>query len=1006
MLKLCKFTKTITHPPYILLFLFSLGMSLLSSSFAFSYGDDIKGAMILNENLPDANIRNQIIYFVIPDRFNNGDPTNDYGGKDPSEGVLVHGYDPSNRAMYHGGDLEGLEKKLNYIDLLGATAIWTTPVMGNKTIQFEGEAGYISGAHGFWVIDFMNVDSHFGTNDDFSGYVEQAQRKGLKVILDILANHTADVIGYAECGAPPASCPYIPLSSVPYFDSDGNAFDPNEFEYAFRDDAIFPDLSVQSFPYTPVIPDMEKNIKNPTWLNDPVYYHNRGIFGQRESIYYGDLFRLDDLFTEHPRVVRGLIDIYSHWINTYGIDGYRLDAARHVQPSFWQQWRPAIETEFRRNGKNDFMMFGEIFDARQAELSRFTGEATLPQVLDFGFQSAAEAVFSSRAPTSVLQELFAADDYYIDPDSNAYFLPTFLGNHDMGRIGAFIRRDNPNASEDELLARSRLAHAFLFLARGIPVVYYGDEQGFTGLVNGSTNFEAARQDMFASQTPEYMNPEYNQQIGSDTTPAVNNFDRQHPLYRAIGEFAFLRQHIEELRQGAQIHRYASDDSGGGVYAFSRFTTENRSEVLAVINTSTEPRTVSIDTWHNNTRFFQQFPKNMQNNGLEKQYLNSDVASEYDKHANEGQSEIHDSHPQRISTSDANGVVSVEIPALDFVLLQAHNRLPERATAPQITISEPENNIGYGVFWVRAELSEDTFGEVSFYARVQGSEEFEYIGTDDNAPYRINYDGAQHPLGTEVEFRTVVRDYSGNRNSSPVKRIVIENRLRDVTVIYENGNNRQEVLLAMSNGVIDFPQAVSPDGYTFTWPENSEEVSLLFGTEISGLFSYDLPITLRLNADVIPNAMLVPDGLEAVLYVNNDYEVSDTNNFGEDDLPESFPFDPAAPNPLAFPVYIRGTMNGWGLDDELVYQGSYNFSDDVTFSDSGQYLFKFADASWSLFNYGAGFNPDTGLNGGGSFNDISITIPEGEAGIYDVTMFAYPNLNGGTVPYVFYRLEQE
>ena len=116
-------------------------------------------------------------------------------------------------------------------------------------------------------------------------------------------------------------------------------------------------------------------------------------------------------------------------------------------------------------------------------------------VIDFPFQAAAQGFAAGSQPTDRLRDFFVDDDWYTDRDSNAYQLPTFLGNHDMGRIGKFIRDANPGATDSEVLARDKLAHELMYLSRGNPVIYYGDEQGFVG--DGGD--QDARQDMFPSQ---------------------------------------------------------------------------------------------------------------------------------------------------------------------------------------------------------------------------------------------------------------------------------------------------------------------------------------------------------------------------------------------------------------------------------------------------------------------------------------------------------------------------
>ncbi|RZM35881.1 MAG: alpha-amylase, partial [Sphingomonas sp.] len=138
----------------------------------------------------------EVIYFVLPDRFDNGDPANDRGGRTGDR--LQTGYDPTSKGFYHGGDLKGLTNRLDYIQALGATAIWLAPIFKNKAVQ--GAAGHESaGYHGYWITDFTTVDPHFGTEAEFKTLVDAAHARGMKVYLDIIANHTADVIQYREC---------------------------------------------------------------------------------------------------------------------------------------------------------------------------------------------------------------------------------------------------------------------------------------------------------------------------------------------------------------------------------------------------------------------------------------------------------------------------------------------------------------------------------------------------------------------------------------------------------------------------------------------------------------------------------------------------------------------------------------------------------------------------------------------------------------------------------------
>ena len=141
-------------------------------------------------------------YFVLPDRFANGDTGNDKG--DLTGDRLATGYDPTDKGFYHGGDLAGVIDELDYIQGLGTTAIWLAPVFKNRPVQGSG-SDVSAGYHGYWITDFTQVDPHFGTNADLKRLVRLAHQRGMKIYLDIIVNHTADVIQYAENTIRPTS---------------------------------------------------------------------------------------------------------------------------------------------------------------------------------------------------------------------------------------------------------------------------------------------------------------------------------------------------------------------------------------------------------------------------------------------------------------------------------------------------------------------------------------------------------------------------------------------------------------------------------------------------------------------------------------------------------------------------------------------------------------------------------------------------------------------------------
>ena len=132
-------------------------------------------------------MRDDIFYFVLPDRFDNGDPGNDQGSA--TQALSRGGFDPRHKGYYHGGDLAGVERRLDYLQQLGVTAIWLTPLLRNRALQGDS-AGY----HGYWILDFSEIDPHLGTNEDLRQLIDAAHRRDMKVFFDIITNHTADVI--------------------------------------------------------------------------------------------------------------------------------------------------------------------------------------------------------------------------------------------------------------------------------------------------------------------------------------------------------------------------------------------------------------------------------------------------------------------------------------------------------------------------------------------------------------------------------------------------------------------------------------------------------------------------------------------------------------------------------------------------------------------------------------------------------------------------------------------
>lgn len=683
---------------------------------------DLPGTTRADRALAKDSLRSSLtrerFYFVMADRFANGSTANDRGGL--TGGPLTTGFDPTNKGFYHGGDLKGLTQKLDYIKGMGTTAIWLTPSFKNKPVQ--GAPGQESaGYHGYWITDFTSIDPHLGTNAEMKALIDAAHRKGMKVFFDIITNHTADVIDYRE-----GQYTYRTKRNDPYKDASGTVFDDRTYV-----NQTFPAMDpATSFPYTPFLHAGDENAKTPAWLNDVTMYHNRGdsTFAG-ESSTYGDFAGLDDLFTERPEVVKGMGDIYKTWVD-FGIDGFRIDTVKHVNLEFWQKFIPDILGEAKRIRNDDFFAFGEVYDGNPAVMSQYTTAGKLQATLDFGFQQQG-VDFAKGNPAKVLADFFAKDDYYTDADSNAYQLPTFLGNHDMGRASMFLK--GASASDAELLQRVLFANSLMYTVRGNPVTYYGDEQGFVS----TGGDQLAREDMFASKVGVYNT----EQVLGGPSGSRDRYDTRHPIYQRLAALAKLRAENPVLADGAQVARYADDQAG--IVAFSRIGAAGRGddhrssrghddghhgsdalrEYVVVANNATTAKTATFDTSTSRSR------------------LEPLTGS------------------RTTLRTGADGTVTVTVPPLTVAVWKASSTVDTRVAAPTVKVDLDGAGVS-GRAEIGATVSSDTFSQVTFYARPVGTKTWRLLGTDDNAPFRVFDDVSGIPVGTPLEYRAVVRDAGG------------------------------------------------------------------------------------------------------------------------------------------------------------------------------------------------------------------------------------------------------
>ena len=653
----------------------------------------------------------QRIYFVMPDRYANGDQSNDRGGLSGLRSVT--GYDPADSGWYHGGDLNGLTGScadtragLARLRDLGFTAIWVTPVVAQQYVQADSAA-----YHGYWGLDFTRVDPHLGTNADFAAFVDCAHGLQMKVFLDVVVNHTADVI------IPAGGSTYRSAEEMPYRDCKGKPYSAQRYAGSKQ----FPCVSSRYQPRQPLVLPQNRNLKKPSWLNQVTRYHNRGsiTFDSCSPACFeqGDFFGLDDIFTEQPFVVNGLADVFGGWIRQFRVDGFRVDTAKHVDRAFFRVWAPRIRAAARAADVRDFEIFGEVFLTDTVELSSFVRDRAIPNVIDFPLQDTLVRYAGGSAGSRGIASRLADDDYFRGPSGLAPTPATFLGNHDIGRAAAKIR-EQTQAEGAELLARVQLGHSLLYLLRGAPTVYYGDEVGMMG--RGGD--KAARQDMFPTKVAEWQTEE---RVGSPAIGTGSAFDVVgHSVSEHLRVLGALRDAHPALSTGASIVRLAKE----GVLAVSRIDREARREYLAVFNAGEEPARVTVETATPDAGW---------------EALLGNVTR----------------------PSNRDGRMTLTVPPLSALLLRAGADLPKRGAAKATLRVKPDEISSL----LRVSATASTLDplSVTFAVRRAGGKAWTRLGVDDSAPYALYLDPRRYRKGERISLVAVARASDGSISTSPV-----------------------------------------------------------------------------------------------------------------------------------------------------------------------------------------------------------------------------------------------
>lgn len=482
-------------------------------------------------HVPSPDWSEQIVYFVMLDRFDNGDPRNDDQGAGE--------YDPTRPSHYSGGDIQGVIDRLDYIQGLGATAVWITPPVKN---QWWDPLAAFSGYHGYWARDLSGVDEHYGDLATYQALSDALHRRGMVLIQDIVPNHMGNFFTYDATWDPndPTRGYIANTGSLPTTAPTMAPFDQNDPRRAA-------DLAAKIYHWTPPIAD----------FNDPE---------QETSWQVSDL---DDLDTGNPVVRAALKKAYSDWIVNVGVDGFRVDTVKYVEHEFWRDFmhgtdplEPGIHAVAATTGRDDFFAFGEVYetspafaDTGEKKLSSFLGTATEPEldaVLSFPlFQELREVIGGGRATSALRYRLDRMVDASLFPDWAR--TPNFIDNHDVQR---FLAAASQDAFEQALV--------LLFTLPGIPIIYQGTEQGFT----------ETRASMFA---------------GGFGSGGRDHFDTASNGYVFVKELAAMRKARPVLRRGT-LTVLTDSPNGPGLFAFER--TLGDDEVVVLLNTAEEKVLVS------------------------------------------------------------------------------------------------------------------------------------------------------------------------------------------------------------------------------------------------------------------------------------------------------------------------------------------------------------------------------------------------------------------------------
>lgn len=380
----------------------TLGIKTLPITVTDQYGNkfsttvDVEITDRVKENKKDFDWDEAVVYFMMTDRFFDGNESNN-----TASGADTYGDNPG---LYHGGDFAGVTAKLDYLQNLGVNTIWITPIVENikgVAVTDEGskDVPYNAAYHGYWASDFTKLNPTLGTTEEFETMISEAHSRGMRIMVDIVVNHA----GYGT-------------------------------ESTFAD--MLRDKSVS-----------EGDIKS--WQSG-----------------------LPDFATENADVRAKLVEWQTSWMKDYGVDYFRVDTVKHVDSTTWAALKNST-TEVNPS----FKMIGEYYGAGYAANGNTLGSGQMDADLDFDFNDQATSFVSGNI--SSVEKFLSARNSALN---NTYMTGQFLSSHDEDGFKAALMKGK-EYTEDEATSAALVAATLQLTAKGIPVIYYGEEVGLSGLNN-------------------------------------------------------------------------------------------------------------------------------------------------------------------------------------------------------------------------------------------------------------------------------------------------------------------------------------------------------------------------------------------------------------------------------------------------------------------------------------------------------------------------------------------